>query len=988
MRNPKADPCEWDNGQGKSKVAMLTEELVTLRARVIELENPGLTTPSVTLHDPYGGYKEKSHSPPLPEPPHRGPSSPFSPTSTTSSLPSGRHWNNFVALEAMTPSTGSSFSPSRQLISISPASSTEEPPHALIPFLIETFLPHATEFGFFLDILSFHRSALLTQHPFGHPLRPTPALLTAVYLWGAHLSHPRPHSQVDEHALLVRALHHVVTDTLGNHPRRILHTIQAEVLLASYYFRTARFLEAKVRLGSAVALVLSTQMHRLRSQHYPVLSPLGVSNDMPVFPPGPHTSVEEGEQINGFWAVFSLHKMISFALDPAGGVCGALEAPGLQIDTPWPFDSHDYRNGCLTAEIQGSNTVKRFLAGYYSTPNRNDTSLNALLAKASILCRKATYLTGQWTPNMGPRETEAFLHKLDRCNWDTGQSQSRVTSEDDVATLQPNVIGPDNLQALTSSSEPLRYLKKPLHFLPFCEHPFRGRQSPFSPTPAMSNLLSFRRWNCFSALEHIGAYPSSQSLMHISPGSNDKGSSHSVTCAPFPSSTPVSPYFTPRVTYQTDDNDPATQPEEALSRQGTTDEVAHQFEKNQGKSSNLENVLAKLSEILTSREKRKHLQAVQNHTAQSLIDFLHAVLSLPDLPGSAPHWLRECSLVVLRKLCENSDLYPQCYILKGIRVFSHEGWALRIRQKSDVNGILKVCLDIASWFSLIDPFLALQLYVREAVLWNQLSHPNILPFYGVCYLDKTQERICLVSPWMENGNIVSYLAKNLHVARVPLIHDVASGLHYLHDSNVVHGDLKGGNVLVNTTGRACIADFGVSRIAINPLLNITLTAASAGYTTRWAAPELLIDNSLSTRASDIWAFGCVCFEILTGLLPFRNCSTDGQIVLKLFQGCAPAQPAESGGLGSPLDDINEAMSQLLAHCWHRDPDSRLSSAQILAELESHEHSGLLRRGEAEPPIEPSTPQSLEFLRGYSAMEFDLDEVQAILEGFAGPVDGD
>jgi hypothetical protein len=64
---------------------------------------------------------------------------------------------------------------------------------------------------------------------------------------------------------------------------------------------------------------------------------------MPIFQPGPQTSIEEGEQINGFWAVFSLHKIMSFALDPAGGVCGALEAPGLQIDTPWPFDSHDYR---------------------------------------------------------------------------------------------------------------------------------------------------------------------------------------------------------------------------------------------------------------------------------------------------------------------------------------------------------------------------------------------------------------------------------------------------------------------------------------------------------------------------------------------------------------------------------------------------------------------------------------------------------------------
>lgn len=372
---------------------MLTEEVATLRARIVELENPGLTTPSVTLYDPYGGYKEQSRSPTIPqEPPHIGPHSPFSPTSTISSLPSG-----------------SSGSPSRPLLSISSTSSTEEPPQALIPFLIETFLPHATEFGFFLDILSFHRSAILRQ-PFGHPERPTPALLTTVYLWGAHLSRPQPPPQVDEHALLIRALHHVVTDTLGEHPKRILHTIQAEVLLAAYYFRTTRFLEAKARLGSAVSLVLTTQMHRLRSSHYPLFSPLGISNNMvPVFQHNPQTSIDEGEHINGFWAVFSLHKMISFALDPAGGICGALEAPGLQIDTPWPFDSHDYRNGCLTAEIQGNQTVMQFLSGaVHSTPSRNETSLTSLLAKASILCHRATYLMGQWTPSMGQRETQAF----------------------------------------------------------------------------------------------------------------------------------------------------------------------------------------------------------------------------------------------------------------------------------------------------------------------------------------------------------------------------------------------------------------------------------------------------------------------------------------------------------------------------------------------------------------------------------------------------
>jgi hypothetical protein len=213
----------------------------------------------------------------------------------------------------------------------------------IFSYSIDKFLLHAAEFGFFLDILSFHRSTLLIKLPFGHPQRPTAALLTTAYLWGVHLLRPNPPSQVDENALLIRALHHVATDTLGTHPKRILHTIQAEVLLTTYFFRTGRLLEAKARLSSAVSLVLSTQMQRIRSQ-YPLFTPTSIVNDRPVFLQAPQHTVEEGELINGFWTVYSLHKMLSIALDPPGSVFGALEAPGFQVDTPWPFESHEYRN--------------------------------------------------------------------------------------------------------------------------------------------------------------------------------------------------------------------------------------------------------------------------------------------------------------------------------------------------------------------------------------------------------------------------------------------------------------------------------------------------------------------------------------------------------------------------------------------------------------------------------------------------------------------
>lgn len=88
-------------------------------------------------------------------------------------------------------------------------------------------------------------------------------------------------------------------------------------------------------------------------------------------------------------------------------------------------------------------------------------------------------------------------------------------------------------------------------------------------------------------------------------------------------------------------------------------------------------------------------------------------------------------------------------------------------------------------------------------MWAHLSHPNILSFYGV-YLEK---RICIISPWMEKGELSSYLGNFPQIPRMPLVSiplingspmvqnnhqvfDIITGLLYLHQSGIVHGDLK------------------------------------------------------------------------------------------------------------------------------------------------------------------------------------------------------
>ena len=110
--HPRDDECEFADGPGRSRTKVLEDTVSRLEARLLELENPDASTPSVLLHDPYSAQR-LSTSPPVHIPEASSvfsQLSPFSPTSTTSSLSSGRHWQSFSALVANTESTGSSGS--------------------------------------------------------------------------------------------------------------------------------------------------------------------------------------------------------------------------------------------------------------------------------------------------------------------------------------------------------------------------------------------------------------------------------------------------------------------------------------------------------------------------------------------------------------------------------------------------------------------------------------------------------------------------------------------------------------------------------------------------------------------------------------------------------------------------------------------------------------------------------------------------------------
>ncbi|KAF8869890.1 hypothetical protein CPB85DRAFT_775849 [Mucidula mucida] len=197
--------------------------------------------------------------------------------------------------------------------------------------LIQIALQHRTEIGFFLDPKRF-LGTLTTSDTNGRPLK---ALMSAVLLWGSHLSEIND-SKRYEVKYRARAVRDTAQGLASGHPQAVMHSIQAEILLAHYFYRQSRFVEGKYHASVTVSLALSAKLHKIRS----IDGPSDVPNATSL--PPPPDAVEEGERINGFWTVFMLNKSWAAADDsPSPFQCTF--SPEARIDVPWPLEIENFQ---------------------------------------------------------------------------------------------------------------------------------------------------------------------------------------------------------------------------------------------------------------------------------------------------------------------------------------------------------------------------------------------------------------------------------------------------------------------------------------------------------------------------------------------------------------------------------------------------------------------------------------------------------------------
>jgi len=212
-------------------------------------------------------------------------------------------------------------------------------------------------------------------------------------------------------------------------------------------------------------------------------------------------------------------------------------------------------------------------------------------------------------------------------------------------------------------------------------------------------------------------------------------------------------------------------------------------------------------------------------------------------------------------------------------------------------------------------------FQREIEIMDRLHANEVVHLFGYC---QEEAATCVVMEHMEQGDLYQLLQKRVFAPEEQkrLILDLGRGLRYLHSQGIIHRDLKSANVLVNADGHAKISDFGLSKITA---LSIQ-SAHQRSEAVQWMAPEVRSINPKYSEASDIYGFGVIVWEILTGLAPFDARAKP-----------EPSFSALAGKLpGKIPENLADVYRELIRGCWSEDPNKRPSLESLLERVEAYE----------------------------------------------------
>jgi len=220
-------------------------------------------------------------------------------------------------------------------------------------------------------------------------------------------------------------------------------------------------------------------------------------------------------------------------------------------------------------------------------------------------------------------------------------------------------------------------------------------------------------------------------------------------------------------------------------------------------------------------------------------------------------------------------------------------------------------------------------FLREIRLAAKLTHPHILPLYES---GESEGFLYFVMPMMEGQTLRDRLCQESELpveTAVRIAAEVADALDYAHRHEVVHRDIKPENILLHE-GHAVVADFGVGKALVaasDEAATFTQIGVVVG-TPAYMSPEQAAGDAIDGR-SDLFALGCVFYEMLAGEPPFTG-PTLQAVIAKRFHHTPPA-------VSATRRDIPASVSQIVERLLEKDPEARIASgALVVSALRSQE----------------------------------------------------
>lgn len=209
-------------------------------------------------------------------------------------------------------------------------------------------------------------------------------------------------------------------------------------------------------------------------------------------------------------------------------------------------------------------------------------------------------------------------------------------------------------------------------------------------------------------------------------------------------------------------------------------------------------------------------------------------------------------------------------------------------------------------------------FYQEAKAAGHLNHPNIITIHD---LGRKGDIAYIAMELMEGPELQDIVAENQPLSigeKLDVAFQVAEGLAYAHEHGVVHRDIKPSNIMVLRGRHVKIADFGIARMESS--LWRTQTDKIIG-SPLYMSPEQIQSHPIDQR-SDIFSFGIVLYQMLTGRLPFK-----GENINAVMYQIINEEPQKPGSLNPEIPDM---LDHIVAKCLAKKPEDRYLNANELA----------------------------------------------------------